>query len=470
MSVNAPGKLWAPLAWIGAGSGQRWAHDVLLEIDANGCWSNVAPDVSPDDARRMHCEILRGPAIPGVINAHSHAFQRAFAGLSERRDHAQDDFWSWRDRMYRVALSVSPDALRAIATQLYRELLCGGYTHVCEFHYLHHDRDGNEYEDPLLMAWTLADAAEAAGIGLTLLPVLYERAGFAAPSLRQDQRRFATDATWVLNAQQRIAEGAMSSLVNAGVAIHSLRAARPESIRNLLSRAQGPIHIHVAEQTAEVDDCLKETGARPVQWLLQNHELDRRWQLVHATHVTREEIEGVARSGACAIICPTTEANLGDGLTDVAAWLDAGTALAVGSDSHVTRDWREELRLLEYGQRLQQRARNIAASPARGQSATAERLFSRVIGGSAAAMGHTHWGLVAGARADVLVVDSTEPALLGVPPSRTLDAMVFSSPSQPFDDVMVAGRWAIRSGAHAGGDAITTAFAVTMRELWADIS
>jgi formimidoylglutamate deiminase len=274
----------------------------------------------------------------------------------------------------------------------------------------------------------------------------------------------------VLNAQQRIAEGAMSSLVNAGVAIHSLRAARPDSIRNLLSRAQGPIHIHVAEQTAEVDDCLKETGARPVQWLLQNHALDRRWQLVHATHVTREEIEGVARSGACAIICPTTEANLGDGLTDVAAWLDAGTALAIGSDSHVTRDWRDELRLLEYGQRLQQRARNIAASPAQGQSATAERLFSRIIGGSAAAMGRTHWGLVAGARADVLVVDSTEPALLGVPPSRTLDAMVFSSPSQPFNDVMVAGRWAIRGGAHAGGDAITTAFAATMRELWADIS
>jgi formimidoylglutamate deiminase len=462
-------RLWAPQAWVGSGSDQRWARDVLLEVDASGCWSNITADVRVDDARRQHCEILSGPLLPGLINAHSHAFQRAFAGLAERRDSVHDDFWSWRDRMYRVALSVSPDALRAIATQLYGELLRGGYTHVCEFHYLHHDTDGNEYEDPLLMAWTLADAAEATGIGLTLLPVLYERAGFAAPVLRADQRRFATNAAWVLNAQQRIAEGANSALVNAGVAIHSLRAAKPDSIRDLVRRASGPIHIHVAEQTAEVDDCLKETGKRPVEWLLQNHALDRRWQLVHATHVTHEEIDGVARSGACAVICPTTEANLGDGLTDVAAWLNAGTALAIGSDSHVTRDWREELRLLEYGQRLQRRARNIAASPATGHIATAERLFSRVVCGSAAAAGRASWGLVAGARADALVVDAAEPALLGIPPSRTLDALLFSSPSQSFRNVMVAGRWVIRDGEHDGAQDIASNFADAMRGLWADL-
>ena len=461
--------LWAPVAWVGEGSAQRWARDVLLEIDTNGCWSNVTSDVGVDDARRQQGEILNDPLLPGVINAHSHAFQRAFAGLAERRDSVHDDFWSWRDRMYRVALSVSPDALRAIATQLYREMLAGGYTHVCEFHYLHHDPDGNQYEDPLLMAWTLADAAEAAGIGLTLLPVLYERAGFASPVLRTDQRRFATSAAWVLNAQQRIAECANSSLVNTGVGIHSLRAAKPESIRELVNRASGPIHIHVAEQTAEVDDCVKETGKRPVEWLLQNHALDRCWQLVHATHVTQEEIDGVARSGACAVICPTTEANLGDGLTDVAAWLDAGTALAIGSDSHVTRDWREELRLLEYGQRLQHRARNIAASPATRHSATAERLFGRVVSGSAAAAGHTRWGLTVGARADALVVDMSQPALLGVPVSRTLDAMIFSSPSVPFADVMVAGRWVIGDGSHAATRKIAAAFADAMHGLWADV-
>jgi len=471
---DRPAALWTPAAWTGSSERQGWVRDVLLEIDGHGRWSRVSEGVTCDQARARGAEIVAGPLLPGVIDAHSHAFQRAFAGLAERRENEHDDFWSWRDRMYRVALSVSPDALRAIATQLYIELLRGGYTHVCEFHYLHHDVDGAHYEDPLLMAWTLADAAAAAGIGLTLLPVLYERAGFAAPTLRHDQRRFATSADWVVDAQRRLADNAGHSIgggppLNAGVAIHSLRAASAPSIARLVERAEGPIHIHVAEQMAEVEECLQVTGLRPVQWLLQHSRLDRRWQLVHATHVTHEEIDGVAASGACAVICPSTEANLGDGLTDVAHWLDAGTPVAIGSDSHVTRDWREELRLLEYGQRLQRRARNIAASPAREQPATAERLFARVVAGSAAAAGEASWGLVAGARADALVVDAAEPALLGIPAERTLDAMVFSSPSQSFAKVMVAGRWAIAEGANAGAAdaAIAQQFADAMRGLWA---
>jgi len=460
--------LWSPLAWTGTGSEQRWSRDVLLTIDGNGHWSQVGAGVERELARTRGAELIDGALLPGVIDAHSHAFQRAFAGLAERRESEHDDFWSWRDRMYRVALSVTPDALRAIAAQLYLELLRAGYTQVCEFHYLHHAEDGSEYDDPLLMAWTLADAAEAAGIGLTMLPVLYERAGFVAPALRHDQRRFATDAAWVLAAQQRISEGGQhGSLVNAGVAIHSLRAATPASIAALAQRAQGPIHIHVAEQMAEVDDCLKTTGLRPVDWLLRHHRLDSRWQLVHATHVTADEIADVARTGACALICPTTEANLGDGLTDVAAWLDAGTAIAIGSDSHVTRDWREELRLLEYGQRLQRRARNIAASPSGQQPATAERLFARVTTGAAAAAGQAQWGITPGARADVLVVNRDEPALLGVPSSRLLDALVFSSPGRGFDDVMVAGRWVLRAGAHPDQAAIGAAFGAAMHDLWA---
>ncbi|MBL8309772.1 MAG: formimidoylglutamate deiminase [Burkholderiales bacterium] len=460
--------LWAPQAWTGAGAAQGWARDVLLEIDGAGRWASVHTGVPAAQAAARGAMVLAGPVMPGVINAHSHAFQRAFAGLAERRENEHDDFWSWRDRMYRVALSVSPDALRAIATRLYTELLRGGYTHVCEFHYLHHSLDGAEYDDPLLMAWTLADAAADAGIRLTLLPVLYERAGFALPRLRDDQRRFATDARWVLNAQRRLADAfsGEGAPLNAGVAIHSLRAATPEGIAELAQSADGPIHIHVAEQTAEVEDCLKHTGLRPVEWLLRQHALDPRWQLVHATHVTREEIDGVAASGACAVICPTTEANLGDGLTDVAAWLDAGTALAMGSDSHVTRDWREELRLLEYGQRLQRRARNIAASPAAQQPATAERLFSRMVTGSAAAAGQHAWGLVPGARADAVLVRYDDDALLGVPPTRLLDAMVFSSPSRRFADVLVAGRWALRAGSHPRDDAIAGAFRRAMHELW----
>lgn len=466
MVASAPAqRLWAPRAWLGTGPSQAWARDVLLSVDGNGCWEHVESGVPRERAVTEGAAALHGALLPGMVNAHSHAFQRAFAGLAERRDSAHDDFWSWRDRMYRVALAVSPAQLKAVATALYVELLRGGYTQVCEFHYLHHDRDGQAYDDELTMAWTLADAAAEAGIGLTLLPVLYERAGFAAPALRADQRRFAADAAWVLRAQQRI-HAQQHAALNAGVAIHSLRAASAESIRALVDAASGPIHIHVAEQTAEVDDCLRITGFRPVEWLLQHHALDARWQLVHATHVTASEIDAVAASGACAVICPSTEANLGDGLTDVAAWLDAGTAFAIGSDSHVTRDWREELRLLEYGQRLQRRARNVAASPQSGQSATAERLFARAVAGGAAAAGQVRWGIAPGARADAVLVNDHAAPLLGVPASRTLDALVFSSPANEFSDVLVAGRWVLRHGRHPASDSVDHAFATAMRALW----
>ena len=457
------------MAWLGADSSQAWARNVILEIDAAGYWLNIATNVSREDAQRQGATIVDGPLLPGIVNAHSHAFQRAFAGLAERRDREHDDFWSWRDRMYRVALAISPQQLKAVASQLYLELLRGGYTHVCEFHYVHHAADGKPHDDPLTMSWMLIEAAQAVGIGLTMLPVLYERSGFTALSLREDQRRFATDAAWVLDAQHRIAQHTRgSATLNAGVAIHSLRAASPASIKTLVKSAHGPIHIHVAEQTGEVDECIKVTGLRPVEWLVQHHALDSRWQLIHATHVTQAEIDSVARSGACAVICPATEANLGDGTTDLGTWLNAGTTLAIGSDSHVTRDWREELRLLEYGQRLQHRARNISASPAAGLSATAERLFSRVVAGGAPACGHKLWGLTVGARADALVVNASQAALLGMPESRTLDAMIFSSPSAPFADVMVAGRWVIRGGAHATESAIAGAFAHAMRGLWPD--
>lgn len=463
------GLLWAPHAWIGTGSTQGWLRDVVLAIDSDGNWSSIESGVPRSVAHQREAEILDAPLIPGLVNAHSHAFQRAFAGMAERRKSAQDDFWTWRDRMYRVALAVSPVQLKAIAKQLYTEMLRGGYTHVCEFHYLHHDLDGSAYRDPLTMTWALVEAADEVGIGLTLLPVLYERAGFSASALRDDQRRFATNAAWVLDASGSVANRAQSSATSplkAGVAIHSLRAASPASINALVASANGPIHIHVAEQTGEVDECLKTTGMRPVQWLSAHHALDSRWQLVHATHVTHDEINAVASAGAGAIICPSTEANLGDGTTDVAAWLAAGTALAIGSDSHVTRDWREELRLLEYGQRLQRRQRNVCAAPNDGQSSTAEHLFARINAGGASAAGYATWGIAVGARADAVLVDNEQPALLGVPASRTLDAMVFNSPSEPFADVLVAGRWVVRRGTPTAATGAEFAFRETMRALW----
>ena len=454
--------LWAEQAWVAG----RWQQSVLLRIDAQGRWSSVQSNVQqpPPDARRVD-----GPLLPGLVNAHSHAFQRAFAGLSERRESAADDFWSWRDRMYRVAMRITPAQMHAVAAQLYVELLRGGYTQVCEFHYLHHDTDGTPYADPATMCWSLTEAAADAGIGLTVLPVLYQRAGFALPELRADQRRFASTPELVYRLMQAVSASARPR-VNAGVAIHSLRAASAESIDALLrlvGDAAVPIHIHVAEQTSEVDDCIKATGARPIAWLCQRLQLDTRWQLVHATHTVPSEIDALAASGAGIVVCPSTEGNLGDGLVDLQGWLGAAVPMAIGSDSHVTRNWPEELRWLEYGQRLVHRQRNVAAEPGAGQSASAARLFEVTLVAGGTAAGQPAWGLLAGARADALVLDAHAPALLGIPPRHRLDALVFSGSEPVLREVMVAGRVVLRDGHHAQESAIAERFAAVMHSLWA---
>jgi formimidoylglutamate deiminase len=454
--------LWAPRAWIASG----WQEAVLLEVDAHGCWGRISVGVNlpPASARRLH-----GPLLPGMVNAHSHAFQRAFTGLSERRETDADDFWSWRDRMYRVALRITPQQMRAVAAQLYVELLRGGYTQVCDFHYLHHDPQGIPYADPATMCWALADAAADAGIGLTLLPVLYERAGFALPTLRDDQRRFAGTPESV-HQLMRDLQSAGRAQVNAGVAIHSLRAASAHSISGLLrllGDAPVPIHIHVAEQTQEVADCVSATGLRPIAWLCEQLAPDARWQLIHATHVTAAEIDAVAQSGAGIVICPSTEGNLGDGLTDLNGWLTAGVPMAIGSDSHITRNWPEELRWLEYGQRLTRRQRNVAAAPTLGQASSAARLFDAALGAGASAAGQARWGLITGARADGLVLNPRAPALLGIPASHTLDALVFASGEPMLHEVLVAGQLVMRGGRHAQGDLIADRFTEVMNDLWA---
>jgi formimidoylglutamate deiminase len=452
--------LWAPQAWVDG----AWAESVLLRADAAGRWAEVQPGTPAP----LQATVLPGPVLPGLVNAHSHAFQRAFAGLAERRESAHDDFWSWRERMYGVALRITPAQLQAVATQLYAELLAGGYTEVCEFHYLHHGECGAPHVEPLAMSLALANAASHAGIGLTLLPVLYERAGFTQPRLRDDQRRFATDVDAVLRMRDAIRAWKLPR-VRSGVAIHSLRAAAPDSIHALARRLEGdpgPIHIHVAEQTAEVDDCLAATGARPIEWLARELPLDARWQLVHATHATPAEIAAVASSGAGVVLCPSTEANLGDGLADLPRWLASGTPLSLGSDSHVGRSWAEELRWLDYGQRLARHERNVAAWPGHFGGATAACLFERVLAGGAAAAGFARWGLTRGARADLLVLDSAAGGVLGVPASHRLDALVFATSGPPWREVWVAGRRVLADGAHPHGAAHGAAFAATMAELW----
>lgn len=448
--------LWAPRAWIN----NAWANAVTLRADELGRWSDISADtVCPADA-----DVLPGAVLPGMINAHSHAFQRAFVGLSERRDSARDDFWSWRDRMYDVALRITPDQLHAVATHLYTELLAGGYTHTCEFHYLHHAEDGRPYTahggDDAAMSDALARAAQDTGMGLTILPVLYKRAGFTQPVLRADQRRFSADVNRVLQLRETIRAWKLPN-VDAGVAIHSLRAASPASMHELVRACAGdpaPIHLHIAEQTGEVDDCLSATGLRPIEYLTREFQLDARWQLVHATHATPREIEAVATTGAGVVLCPGTEANLGDGLCDLPRWLQSGTPLSLGSDSHVTRSWPEELRLLEYGQRLALRQRNVSAEPGTNPG-TAARLMARCLSGGAAAVGQSKCGLAAGARADLLVVNEDDPALVGLPASHLLDGVVFAAPAQPFARAMVSGRWVPRAET-------TPSFVSAMRALW----
>ena len=467
MPVDARGLFWAPRAWLGSGPEAGWHEQVVLEADVQGRWQAVSPGVAKPEG----AQVLAGPVLPGLVDAHSHAFQRAFAGLAERREQASDDFWSWRDRMYRVALRVDASALKAIATQLYTELLHGGYTQVCEFHYLHHQPDGKPYEDPLELSWALADAAQAAGIGLTMLPVLYQRAGFSQHELRDDQRRFAGTPMSVWKAHEQLMRS-KRPLLHAGVAIHSLRAAAPESI-TALQRLVGqlencPIHIHIAEQSLEVDDCVTATGMRPIDWLCRTMSPDSRWHLVHATHATPAEIDAVAARGAGVVLCPSTEGNLGDGLADLTRWLAAGVPCSIGSDSHVTRAWPEELRWLDYGQRLHRRARNVSASPEHGQPSTAARLFDVALRAGAAAAGFPTWGLVPGARADLLVLDVKDSALLGVPPERTLDALVFSSPGDAIRDVYVAGHRVIENRCHPNADAQARIFERAMQALWAE--
>jgi formimidoylglutamate deiminase len=448
--------LWAPRAWINS----AWASAVTLRADAQGRWTEIQVESPcPVDA-----EVLPSAVLPAMVNAHSHAFQRAFVGLSERRDSVRDDFWSWRDRMYGVALRITPEQLHAVATHLYAELLAGGYTHTCEFHYLHHAEDGQSYSahggDDAAMSDALARAAQDTGMGLTILPVLYERAGFAQPALRSDQRRFATDVTRVLQLRDTIRAWNLPR-VDAGVAIHSLRAATPASIHELLRACAGdpaPIHLHIAEQTGEVEECMAATGMRPIEYLTREFALDARWQLVHATHATPGEIDAVASTGAGVVLCPGTEANLGDGLCDLPRWLASDTPLSLGSDSHVTRSWPDEVRLLEYGQRLALRQRNVSAEPVT-ESNTAARLVGRCVAGGAAASGQSPWGLVPGARADLLLVNESDPALVGLPASHLLDGLIFAAPAQPFLRVMAAGKWIQRSDT-------TSAFVEAMRALW----
>jgi len=434
-----------------------WARDVLLRWDAAGTLQSVQPNAQPGGAPQV-----AGPLVPGMPNLHSHAFQRAFAGLTEYRGESQDSFWSWRNLMYRFAARITPASLEAIATWLYVEMLEAGYTSVCEFHYVHHDQDGTPYADDATLAQALLRAARRAGIGITLLPVLYQTSGFGAKPPRQDQARFIRSTDSMLSLLERIAPVVRAQAGCLGLAPHSLRAVPPDGLREALAGltaldAHAPIHIHIAEQTQEVEDCLTWSGQRPVQWLLEHAAVDERWCLVHATHMTPQEYAAAARTGAVAGLCPTTEANLGDGLFDVPLWRQHGGRWGVGSDSHACVNAAEELMLLEYGQRLATRQRNVLATAAQPQVATAMTL--QAVQGGAQAAGRPVAGLAVGQQADWVVLDADHLALQGLPVESQLAAHVFGSHrTSAVHGVWVGGRQRVQAGRHAQHASAAAAF------------
>ncbi len=441
---DAAGALFAEHALLPGG----WAKNVLLRWDANGRLVCAAPGSDAGGAPRAP-----GPVVPGMPNLHSHAFQRAFAGLTEYRAQAQDSFWSWRDLMYRFAARISPESLQAIATWLYVEMLEAGYTSVCEFHYVHHDHDGRPYADDATLSLALLRAARAAGIGITLLPVLYQASGFGGRPPRADQARFIRSTDNMLSLLERLAPATRAQEAVLGLAPHSLRAVPPDSLRAAVQGlaaldARAPIHIHVAEQRQEVDDCVAWSGQRPVQWLLDHAPVDARWCLVHATHMTPEEYAAAARTGAVAGICPTTEANLGDGIFDMPLWLQHGGRWGVGSDSHACVNVAEELLMLEYSQRLSLRQRNVLASSGQPQVGTA--LWLAAVQGGAQAAGRAVAGIAEGQQADFAVLDPRHVALAGLPAEAMLSAHVFaSSRGTALHGVWTGGVQRVAAGRHA---------------------
>ncbi|BAU77032.1 formimidoylglutamate deiminase [Metapseudomonas furukawaii] len=440
---------------------QGWARNVRFEIAPNGLIERVRPDASAEGAER-----LRGPALAGMPNLHSHAFQRAMAGLAEVAGNPNDSFWTWRDLMYRLVGRLTPEQMEVIARQLYVEMLKAGYTSVAEFHYVHQDRDGRPYADPAELALRISAAARDTGIGLTLLPVLYSHSGFGGQAPNEGQRRFIHSTDSYLALQERLEnEIARQPSQRLGLCFHSLRAVTPQQMAEVLAaeRDARPIHIHIAEQRKEVDDCLAWSGRRPLQWLYENAPVDPRWCLVHATHAEPDEVAAMAASGAVAGLCLTTEANLGDGIFPAVDYLARGGRLGIGSDSHVSVSVVEELRWLEYGQRLRDQRRNRlyrADQPQVGRT-----LFDAALAGGAQALGQDIGALAEGKRADWIVLDGLDPYLATAEGDALLNRWLFAGGDRQVRDVMVAGRWVVRDGRHAAEEETARAFTGVLRDL-----
>ncbi|MDQ7018578.1 MAG: formimidoylglutamate deiminase [Robiginitomaculum sp.] len=433
-----------------------WAHHVRLCFSAEGNLGTIktGTKAKPGDH-------LADIVVPGMANLHCHAFQRAMAGLAERAGPDKDSFWTWRETMYQIAHTMDPDALRAIAAMAYVDMLESGFTCVGEFHYLHHGPDGRPYDNPAEMATQVIHAARQTGIGQTLLPVFYAQGGFGGAALSARQKRFAHDLDGFISLMQAIHEQHPGTKL--GIAPHSLRAVSPEQLNALVTAfPHGPVHIHIAEQFREVEESYVHLGGPPVRWLFDHMEVDERWCLVHATHMREDEIRDLASSGAVVGLCPITEANLGDGFFPAREYGWKNGRFGIGSDSCVHIDLAEELRLLDYGQRLQSQSRTPLAPPGASSGRT---LFKSALKGGAQALDQNTGALCVGKRADLVTLDGTHPALVARHKDAWLDGWIYAANTSPIVDVYVGGQKQVENGRHKGRDALQAAFGRTLKRI-----
>ncbi len=443
-----------------------WHRGVLVGI-TDGLITSLT--VQPTPQQLAGVARIAGATIPGLPNLHSHTFQRGMAGLAETRGPSGDSFWTWRQVMYRFLEHLDPDDVEAIAAMAMMEMLEGGFTSLAEFHYLHHDPQGRAYGNRAELAVRIVAAAQQTGINLTLLPVLYAQGGFSGQPVADQQRRFYNDLDSYLSLHEASAV-ALRDLPHAaiGIAPHSLRAVTPDMLAALLEAGlPGPVHLHIAEQVKEVDDCLAWSGQRPVEWLFNHHGVDANWCLIHATHISESETQALARSNAVAGLCPVTEANLGDGFFNAPSYQALNGAWGVGSDSNVAISAFAELRCLEYGQRLLHRGRNLMAG-AEGHS-TGFDLYAKALQGGAQALQQPVGALRIGAQADWVTLDLTHPALAPLPQSHWLDALVFVADRSAIHSVTVNGQPCVQHGHHHARETITRRFTDRLRRLLARV-
>lgn len=438
---------------------EGWARNVAIRV-RDGFIEAITVDAQPEGAERAGAI-----ALPGLASLHSHTFQRGMAGLAETRGPEADSFWSWRQVMYRFLGALDADDVEAIAAFAFMEMLEGGFTAVGEFHYLHHAIGGAVYSEPAEHAFRIAAAAGETGIGLTLLPVFYAQGGFGGQAPGEGQRRFLSDPEGF----GQLMEGAARAIAplpdaNLGIAPHSLRAVTPEQLKGLLAAyPHGPVHIHIAEQMREVEDCLAWSGARPVEWLLANAPVDARWCLIHATHMNAGEAARAATSGAVAGLCPVTEANLGDGIFDAPAFVDHGGLYGIGTDSNVAIGAADELRQFEYSQRLARRGRNMLAR--REGDSTGATLYGDALAGGARALGRRIGGIAPGSRADFVTLRADHPDLAHNMDDRWIDAYIFTTGARAIDRVYVGGRKRVEDGRHLARSGIEARYRASMRRL-----